>query len=54
MSLNTIPATLAPFFQEYNLQQLDPQRDSVTIIERALQFRNRAELPWLFVQPPRA
>ena len=50
MSLNTIPATLAPFFQEYNLQQLDPQRDSATIIERALQFGNRAEIHWLFTQ----
>jgi hypothetical protein len=50
MSLNTIPATLAPFFQEYDLQQLDPQRDSATIIERALQFGNRAELRWLFAQ----
>jgi len=54
MSLNTIPATLAPFFQEYNLQQLDPQRDSATIIERALQFGNRAEIRWLFAQYPRA
>jgi hypothetical protein len=53
MSLNTIPATLAPFFQEYNLQQLDPQRDSATIIERALQFGNRAEIRWLFAQYPR-
>jgi hypothetical protein len=50
MSLNTIPATLAPFFQEYNLQQLDPQRDAATIIERALQFGNRAEIRWLFAQ----
>lgn len=50
MSLNVIPSTLAPFFQEYDLQQLDPQRDSATIIERALQFGNRAELRWLFAQ----
>jgi len=53
MSLNTIPSTLAPFFQEYNLQQLDSQRDSATIIERALQFGNRAEIRWLFAQYPR-
>ena len=50
MSLTTIPITLAPFFQEYNFQQLNPQRDSATIIERALQFGNRAEIHWLFTQ----
>lgn len=50
MSLTTIPITLAPFFQEYNFQQLNPQRDSSTIIERALQFGNRAEIHWLFTQ----
>jgi hypothetical protein len=52
--MNTpIPSTLAPFFQEYDLRQLNPQRDSATIIERALQFGNRAELRWLFHQYPR-
>jgi hypothetical protein len=52
--MNTpIPSTLAPFFQEYNLLQLNPQRDSATIIERALQFGNRAELRWLFHEYPR-
>jgi hypothetical protein len=53
MSLNTIPSTLTPFFQEYNLQKLDTQRDSATIIERTLQFGNRAEIRWLFAQYPR-
>jgi hypothetical protein len=48
-----IPASLAPFFQEYDLRRLDPQRDSATIIERALQYGNRAELRWLFAQYPR-
>ena len=48
-----IPSTLAPFFQEYDLRQLHPQRDAFTIIERALQFGNRAELRWLFAQYPR-
>jgi hypothetical protein len=52
--MNTpIPVTLAPFFQEYDLRRLDPQRDSATIIERALQYGNRAELRWLFAQYPR-
>jgi hypothetical protein len=45
-----IPSSLAPFFQEYDLARLDLQRDSATIIERALQYGNRAELRWLFTQ----
>jgi hypothetical protein len=52
--MQTIPSTLAPFFQEYELTHLDPQRDSATIIERTLQFGNRAELRWLFAQYSRA
>lgn len=48
-----IPSTLAPFLQEYDLRQLNPQRDSALLIERALQFGNRAELRWLFAQYPR-
>ena len=52
--MQTIPSTLAPFFQEYELASLDPQRDSATIIERTLQFGNRIELRWLFGQYSRA
>jgi ABC-type uncharacterized transport system ATPase subunit len=44
-----IPLTLAPFFQEYDIAKLNPQRDSHTIIERVLQFGNRTELRWLFM-----
>ncbi len=51
--MTPIPTTLAPFFQEYDLRQLNPQRDSATIIERALQFGDRAELCWLFHEYPR-
>jgi hypothetical protein len=43
-----IPISLAPFFQEYDLTQLDVQRSIHTIIERVLQFGNRAEIRWLF------
>lgn len=43
-----IPASLAPFFQEYDLQALDLEVSSWTIIERTLQYGNRAELRWLF------
>jgi len=39
---------LTPFFQEYNLAQLDIERSANTIIERVLQFGNRAEILWLF------
>ena len=46
--MQLIPLTLAPFFQEYNIAKLNPQTDSHTIIERALQFGNRAEIKWLF------
>ena len=44
----SIPVTLTPFFQEYNLAALNPQKDSHTIIERILQFGNRSEIRWLF------
>ena len=50
----SIPSTLAPFFQEYDLPHLDPRRDAATIIERTLQFGNRLEIRWLFTQYPRA
>jgi len=51
--MQTIPASLAPFFQEYDFTRLNPGRDSATIIERTLQFGNRAEIHWLFAQYPR-
>jgi hypothetical protein len=44
----TIPPTLAPFFQEYDLTHLRIQQDSGTIIERTLRFGTRSELRWLF------
>ena len=43
-----VPLSLAPFFQEYDLSKLIPERDAHTIIERVLQFGNRAEIKWLF------
>ena len=52
--LHSIPSTLAPFFQEYDFERLDPQTAAPLIIERALQFGNRAELRWLFSQYPHA
>ena len=46
--MSFIPASLAPFFQEYDLEQLDRERSAHTIIERTLIFGNRAEIRWLF------
>ncbi len=46
--MNPLPPTLAPFFQEYDLSILDIRKDAHTIIERVLQFGNRAEIRWLF------
>jgi hypothetical protein len=43
-----IPASLAPFFQEYYLEQLDIEHAADTIIGRVLQFGNRQEIRWLF------
>ncbi len=45
---NEIPPSLKPFFQEYDLAMLDPDRSAATIIERILIFGNRLELDWLF------
>ena len=49
-----ISSSLAPFFQEYDLAQLDVEWSAATIIERALRFGNREELRWLFRRYPRA
>jgi len=48
-----IPRSLAPFFQEYDLGQLDSDQAASTIIERTLRYGNRAELRWLFARYPR-
>jgi hypothetical protein len=45
---------MAPFFQEYDLAQLNPARDSATIIERILRYGTRSELRWLFSTYSRA
>lgn len=52
--LQSIPSTLAPFFQEYDFEKLDPETAAPLIIERTLQFGNRAEIHWLFTQYTRA
>ena len=44
MTPNGIPVSLRPFFQEYTLENLAPQTDSFTIIERTLSRGSRREL----------
>lgn len=51
--MQSIPGTLAPFFQEYDITLLTPQKDSATIIERTLRYGSRVELRWLFAEFPR-
>jgi hypothetical protein len=48
-----IPRSLVPFFQEYDLDSLDPDQAASTVIERTLRYGNRAELRWLFARYPR-
>ncbi|MBI4673794.1 MAG: hypothetical protein HY741_19270 [Chloroflexi bacterium] len=45
---NGIPVSLRPFFQEYVLEKLDPERDAFTVIERTLAWGDVRELHWLF------
>jgi hypothetical protein len=49
-----IPRSAAPFFQEYDLENLVPDRAAPIIIERILRYGNRAELRWLFGRYPEA
>ena len=43
-----IPVSLRPFFQEYVLEDIDPERSASTVIERTLAWGNVPELRWLF------
>ena len=45
-----IPVSLRPFFQEYRLEDLDPDRSAFTVIERTLAWGDVHELRWLFGQ----
>ena len=45
---NGIPISLRPYFQEYDLETLDPERDAFTVIERTLAWGDVRELRWLF------
>jgi hypothetical protein len=43
-----IPISLRPFFQEYELEKLDPEKSAFTVIERTLAWGDIEELRWLF------
>lgn len=45
-----IPLSLRPFFQEYVLEDLDPERSAFTVIERTLAWGDLLELRWLFAR----
>jgi len=47
---NGIPISLRPCLQEYTLENLDPERDAFTIIERALARGCQPEIQWLFAR----
>jgi len=49
-----IPRSLAPCFQEYDLERLDPAQHGDLIIERVLARGDRRELRWLFARYGRA
>jgi hypothetical protein len=43
-----IPVSLRPFFQEYVLEDLDPEHSAFTVIERTLAWGDVTDLRWLF------
>ena len=45
-----IPVSLRPFFQEYALEDLDPEHNAFTVIERTLAWGDLPELRWLFAR----
>jgi hypothetical protein len=45
---NNIPDGLLPYFQEYNVKNLDGQRDANLILQRTLEFGTWEEIRWLF------
>jgi len=53
-TIQPIPPTLAPFFQEFDLERLNLKRAAPLIIERTLQYGDRAEIRWLFTEYTRA
>ena len=46
-SMQSLPETAQPFFQEQKFDRLDLKRDGDLMIERLLAFGNRDEVRWL-------
>lgn len=49
-----IPVSLRPFFQEYDLENLNPDEHWELVVERTLAYGDRRELCWLFRRYGRA
>ena len=54
MTPRGLPVSLRPFFQEHTFEDIDPDTDAFTVIERTLSWGNRRELWWLFRRYSRA
>jgi len=50
MTIAGMPRSLAPCFQEYDLEHLDPTQHGELVIEHVLAYGDRRELRWLFDQ----
>ena len=48
-----IPRSLQPYFQEYDLVELNLRRDADLIIQRTLEYGDWDEIRWLFQVYPR-
>lgn len=48
MAFGGIPSGLKPYFQEYDPETLDPDRDADLIIQRTLEYGTWDEVRWLF------
>lgn len=46
--MQSIPETAQPFFQEYDIEDIDIEKNGELVIERLLSFGNREEVRWLF------
>jgi len=53
LTLAGLPTTLRRHFQEYTLEDIDPERHQALVIERILAWGNLPELRWLFQRYPR-
>ena len=49
MTVASIPVGLAPYFQEYDLVNLDLDVDATLVIQRTLEYGTWDEVRWLFV-----